>query len=399
MAKILCGISGIEFTCEHLPIYLSSREYAHPVFFMPQKKLLGLYQKYRHAELGSTDAWLLFLAYLNSTDLVEWRVPAKRSAQSDSIVANNFEQLVNLIERINRVRNPRVQFAKLCVTPDTCTLDNIKYWLASWEATFDSYLRGNKQEQLKQDLAALESTLEYLVKDANRNEVQFASRLAEWADKAGGFPRFPVQLAKTVTPCNEYWKQIIRKCTNQESIFAIPAKDLAELIEHCEENIEAGSIYAHHLFKILKEGRNKQQSFLGLGDFSFTILTGKESVEEANKLAIINNAPDEEPNRLQYPSQFQYLKAKLAWDMKVRNAANTTNQKVTASTVSVASTVPVQNNLSESDQEYIRTEILGQMGTDDTEDTEDNEELEDTEVDIEDETSESVALDTFGGEE
>ena len=258
MAKILCGISGIEFSCDHLPIYLSSREYAHPVFFLPQKKLLGLYQKYRHGELGEIDSYLLFLAYLNSTDLVEFRVPAQYHAGTPSILANNFEFLVHTVEKMNRVKNPSTQFARISVSPDTKTLTNCGYWISSWEDTYDDFVNGYASQRNKQELAEIEERLDYLCKDANRSEVLFAARLATWADKAGNFPRNPVQVGAAVIPRNEYWKQIIRKCVSAESMLSINLKDLSELTEHCQENIDAGSIYAFNLFKILREGKDRQ---------------------------------------------------------------------------------------------------------------------------------------------
>lgn len=316
MAKILCAISGVEFSCEYLPIALHSREYAHPIFALPQKKLLGLYQKYRHAELDSTSAYLVFLAYLHSTDLIDWRVPAKRTPATESLIANHFDSLVSVIEKMNRIKNPSLQFSQIAITSDTCTLSSVEYWIAAWEETYDEFTSSASTARQRKEIAELESRLEYLCKDANRNEVHFASRLAEWADKAGCFPRFLTSYQGKQVPCNEYWKLIIRKCTNQESIFQINASDLQELIEHCEENIDAGSIYGYNLFKILREGKEKQASFLGLGDFTFSLVPQDTSVESANKLSIISNAPDSEPQRIQYPSTFQYLKAKLAWDMK-----------------------------------------------------------------------------------
>ena len=358
MAKILCGISGIEFSCDHLPIYLDSREYAHPIFFMPQKKLLGLYQKYRHGELGEIDSYLLFLAYFNSTDLIEWRVPAKYHAGTQSIIANTFDSLVSAVEKINRVKNPSVHFSHISVSPDTSNFTNCAYWIASWESTYESFVSGYASQRLKQELCDIEEKLAYLCKDANRDEVLFAARLATWADKAGTFPRFPIQVGASVMPCNEYWKQIIRKCTNAESIFNIPSKDVQELLEHCEEYIDAGSIYAHHLFKILKEGMKKQQGFLGLGDFTFSIISEDTSAEQANRIAIIQNAPTEAPRRIDYPSQFAYLKAKLAFEMAQNSAAQIVQE------------------------EYRKQEA--QEETEEIEETEEAQEIEEIEEDLQD---------------
>jgi len=315
MAKILCGISGIEFTCEHLPIYLDSREYAHPVFFLPQKKLLGLFQKYRHAELGPIDSYLVFLAYLNSTDLVEFRVPAQRTPGTESIVANNFEHLVDVCCKINTIKNPSIKFAHIAVSPENKTLDNVNYWLLNWEDTYCNFKSGYAAQKARQELVDIEEKLDSLAADANKSEVQFASRLAEWADKAGSFPRFPVTINSHSIPCNEYWKQIIRKCVNSDSIFGVNARDLQELTDHCYDNIEVGSTYAHWLFATLKEGATRHDNFLGIANFTFSIVSNTDSIEQANRTVIIENAPTSEPKRIAYPSQFAYIKAKLAWEM------------------------------------------------------------------------------------
>lgn len=331
MAKVLCGISGIEFQVEHLSISLSSREYAHPVFFLPQKKLLGLYSKYQQGELNSIDSYLVFLAYLNSTDLVEWRVPASRNALTDSIVAQNFENLISVIEKMNRIPHYLDHMFKVAVTPDTKSLGNIEVWIAGWEQTYDDFTSGYAAEKKKQELAEIESRLQSLLYSSEvgaTSSAQFAAKLAVWADKAGSFPRFPVSISNSTSiPCNEYWKQIIRKCTSSESIFSIPSADLEELISHCEEYIEAGNTFAHHLFRVLREGKERQGNFLGLGDFSFSIVAQDTSVETANKLSIIQNAPSSEPVRISYPSQFAYIKAKLAWDMS-KDATNASTSVV-----------------------------------------------------------------------
>lgn len=328
MAKILCGISGIEFNCDHLPIYLSSREYAHPIFFMPQRKLLGLYQKFRHEELNDIDAYLLFLAYLNSTDLIEWRVPAKRTALTASIVAQNFESLVCTVEKINTIANSSAEFSHIAISPDTCDLSNVQYWILGWESTYESFRSGYKAERAKQDLAELEARLEYISRDANRNEVQYATRLASWADKAGNFPRYPISRNGKVIPCNLHWQMVIRKCTSAESIFTISSEDLIDVKEWCETNIDAGSTYSHDLLKFLREGIQKQNDFLGMGDFQFSIVSADTSVEQANRQAIVQNAPVCEPRRIDYPSEFQFLKAKLAWGLAQQHPQLASEQEV-----------------------------------------------------------------------
>lgn len=316
MATVLCGISGIEFKVDHLSIHLQSREYAHPVFFLPAKKLPALYSKYQQGEMNSIDSYLTFLAFLNSTNLIEWRVPAARTNLTDSIIANNFESLVFITEKMLVIPSYENVFSKIAITPDTKNLANVDMWIANWELILNDYLSGYVEERKRKEISEIESKLEKLFYSSERSETLLSAKLADWADKAGSFPRFPVSIGSNlVIPCNEYWKQIIRKCQKSESIISIPSADLDELLSHCEENIEAGTIWGHELFEILRKGKANQSNFLGLGDFTFSIIPSDTSVETANKIAIIQNAPEAEPQRVNYPSQFAYIKAKLAYDM------------------------------------------------------------------------------------
>jgi len=108
--QILCAYSSITFTVEHFPGTLSSRESYHPVFDMPQKRLLSNLGKWSSGGLTPTDSYLMFLAVLRSTDLVDFRVPAIRTEKTDATIAQNMEALCRTVIRLNSVSNPAVCF-------------------------------------------------------------------------------------------------------------------------------------------------------------------------------------------------------------------------------------------------------------------------------------------------
>ena len=326
MAKILCGTSGVEFECSFLSLSLHSREYSHPVFYLPHKKLLGLYSKYVQGEMGETESYLLFLAYLKSTGLIEFRVPAQRTALTSSIIAANFHDLILVSEKIRTTPHPESIFSQFVISPDTKSLDNIPYIIASWEQAFEDFKDGYRASKKRESIAELEEKLDRILFSPSKSETIFAAKLAEWAAKAGDFPQFSCSTPFGLLSLDSYWKLIIRKCVNQESIFSVPEKDLAELLSHCEDNIEAGSTYSHHLFSLLRKGVHSQTSFLGLGTstYNFTILPEESSVETANKAAIVANAPLTPPARIDYPNNFAYIKAKLAFDMAASTSQNQT---------------------------------------------------------------------------
>lgn len=325
MAKILCSYSGIEFTCEHFPITLYARESYHPIFNVPQKKLLSYIGKWAGSELTPTDSYLLFLSLLNSTELVDFRVPATCNPFTPSIIAQNMEYLVKTVIKLNTVYHPAVVFPRFAITPETKFLSNVHHWIEAWDDAYKDFQDGYTSAHESAKLIQREHALERLIKNPYKTNAQIAPQLADWAVAAGSFPTSIV-----TSPFNgssislaDYWKEIIILAAKEERLYGIPRADLEELIEHCEENIPIGSgIFSHTLFKLLRTAVEKQKNFLGLGDYdiksTFQILDDPTDTEAANMSALIQSAPESEPRLEQYPSKFKFLQAKMRWDMAVK---------------------------------------------------------------------------------
>lgn len=325
--QILCAYSSITFTCEHFPGTLSSRESYHPVFDMPQKRLLSNLGKWSSGGLTPTDSYLLFLAVLRSTDLVDFRVPAIRTPQTDAIIAQNMEHLCRTVIKLNSVSNPAVTFPHYVISPDTRTLENVRYWIENWQDSYEAFVAGRIRDIEGREewrrLATREAALQRLIKNSHRPIASYASQVAEWAALAGNFPSrgtIPSPFSGMQISLTDYWKELIVLCANENRLFGIPRKDLQELLDHCEEHIPVGSIYSNALFKIIRHALDRQQSFLGLGDLDITrstyeILTSTDNVEDANLRASIQAAPLEEPRQEQYATKFEFLRAKLRYQM------------------------------------------------------------------------------------
>lgn len=325
--QILCAYSSISFTCEHFPGTLSSRESYHPVFDMPQKRLLSNLGKWASSGLTPTDSYLLFLAILRSTDLVNFRVPAIRTEHTDAVIAQNMEALCRTVIKLNSVANPAVCFPHYVISPDTRTLDNVRYWIENWQDSYEGFVAGrikdieDREEWRKLNLR--EAALQRLIKNPHRPIASYAGQIADWASIAGTFPATgTVQspFSSQQITISDYWKNLIELCASETKLFSIPRDDLQELLEHCEEHIPAGSIYSNALFKIIRHAMDRQKSFLGLGDLDITrstyeILTSTDNVEEANMRASIQAAPVEEPRIEQYATKFEFMRAKLRFQM------------------------------------------------------------------------------------
>ena len=326
MAKILCAKSGIQFNVDHFPISFTQNECHHPIFNASLKRLWKYYPKWQTGELDEIDSYLLFLSLLNATDLVEFRCAALRHQNTTNIIQQNMELLYSTIGHIAAIRNPRFILPRFVISPETKKLDNVKHWIALWQDTYLDFCNGLKNQDLKTKLQKREAALERLIKNPAIKPERYSHLLAQWACDAGQFPTFPLSIKGSNISIAEYWKDIIQKCYNSTEIIQIEKKDLIELLEHCEENIELGSIFSYQLFTTLREGLETIDGFFGIGNTTFSILSGDDDVGQSNLQLLINDAPVSEPRRMDYPSEFAYLKAKMKYSLAISSTNTNTNQ-------------------------------------------------------------------------
>lgn len=328
MAKVLCAISGIEFRTDFMQVYLTSREAHHPIFDIPTSKLLDITPRWLDGDMNPVENYLLYLALFNSTGLMDFRVPATMSKDTASIVAQNMEPLVKMVDRIYHTGPSRVKevlhLPHFVISPDTKDLGSSPDWIKIWEEAFKNYDDGYRTASALERLERKESILEKWIKDQTKDISQYANRIADWAYDAGAFDKHAdyIVLNEFDKPerMADYWKRIIIACAKTESIWNIPEVDLRDLIEHCEEYIYHGTIYAHTLMSLLRAGAERKKNFLDLGDIdigsngtTFRILDANASIEDANKLALIDSAPVKEPVEKDYPNKLAFIRAKLNW--------------------------------------------------------------------------------------
>lgn len=351
MARVLCAISGIDYKTDHFPLYLTEREQAHPIFSLSSSRLLSYADKWADGEsLTRIDNYLLYLALFNVTGLVEFRVPAIQTGNTQSIIAQNMPALFDIVECIQTVGTERIQttlnLPKFAITPDTRDLTNTHYWLEIWKTNWDDYLTGYRTMTSWEKQSRSEAILERFIKDKNKDISTYAQQLANWAALAGNFDGFADFVILDHNRENirlaDYWKRIIVACARDDAIYAIDDADLNELIEHCEEHIAFDGIFTHTLMTLLREGAARKSSLVDLGDFNigsngitFRILDADASIEDANKLAIIDSAPKSEPVASQYPNKLSFLKAKMAWQMKLDHSKIAEDKKEVDSVIKI----------------------------------------------------------------
>ena len=300
MAKLLCPISGIRYSCEHLPLHTT---YIHPIFSVPYKRLLPLYQKDIAGHLTPTDNYLLFLAYLNTIDALEWRTACSlvpTAADTQALVYNNMAQLLAVLEKTVAITIPSFKQPGFIIDAATADLANIHVYIEAWQKNIYNLETGYKQERINRKLKEVEDKLQYLIM-AGEDQLS-ANKLAVWADLAGTFPS--VQ--------REQFQKIIRSCYNQDKMFALKLSSIEEVKDFCLENIMPGSIYLHKLVETLNNGIELNKSYLGYTILDTTAIGSQESEEIA---ILVAKAPEKKPEPEDYTSRIEYIKAKLRYQV------------------------------------------------------------------------------------
>ena len=311
MAIVTCAISGIKFQVSYFSTndsntYIPHTEgYYHPIFAAPHKTLYSLYSKHTKNMLTTTESYLLYLAFLHSSDKVIWDSPASCDPKSNitiKIIENSFSQLLNAIEQTATIINPRFKQPKFRVTRDNSDLRNLPLWIEAWLDNISDFKEGIATELEYKKLIKVENRLTKLILSGESPE-KYASVVSDWAAKAADFPNHS----------KEKYKHIINSCFSTNKMFNTPLAELREVKEFCESNIEAGSIHFHTLMKVLNEGIYRHTNYLGGSSLAlgYTLLDlntseGRQIKEAELKTAaelakIVEKAPETPPNELDYP--------------------------------------------------------------------------------------------------
>jgi len=256
MANIRCAISGIRFTCSFLDDISipHTQGYYHPVFAVSYTNLHHLYTRHCRGELNTRDSYLLFMAFIHSSEKVVWNTPATIDPTSDktrALIENNIHQLITVLEKTALIRHPSFSQPMFSLNLQNSNLYEIPNWIKAWEQNIERFNQGAIADRYRDDLQKVENNLSKLILSGEKPE-NFSHIVANWASLAGCFPQ----------EHNELWKRTIRSCFNSERMFKTPLVLIKEIKEFCESNIEVGSIHFHTLVHILKEGINRSYSTL-----------------------------------------------------------------------------------------------------------------------------------------
>jgi len=319
--RISCKFSGIEFTVSAFSTNGKAIEGIHPAFYCKQSFLLSRTGDWAAARLDVQERKILFLALLNSTDLVEFRTTA---FPADSTVQSNMESLIRFIGWQSAIHTPRLALPRFVISPETRELPNVQYWLEAWWSAKQEFEDGYMTSSQLTKLRNREAALEKLIKNATKTSEDYSGILASWALESTNAPQ----------SIREYWTSLFKLKGLQ--VYNASKVDLEELVEHMEEFLQHGSIYAFESLKHVKTllAKNKaglnyglgmsaeeleNTDFLALEKHPFSIV--EDSVETHNRQIQIDAAPNSEPSPLDYPNnRVAYLRAKARWNLSQRSS-------------------------------------------------------------------------------
>ena len=323
MAKVTCAISGLDFQVSAFSDLNISYKvgYFHPIFAAPYRDLEKLYYKHTRGRLTPTDSYLLFLAYLNSSDQVHWDYPLTLNPKDPAtrkLVENNFSQLVSVLQKTAVITYSSFDQPSFRVTYENSRLEEIQFWIEAWIENINSFSFNRATERDRSALLAVEKKLEILILSDLSPEA-YSKTIADWASRAAIFPESKEELYKTT----------IASCFNITKMFNTPLALLKEIKNYCECNIEAGSIHFHALIKVLQEGISRHVDYLGGSALTLgyellpSASISTQMLEADKKLKIIaETAPTELPLKEDYKSPIEYLKARLAFRVAANIAKN-----------------------------------------------------------------------------
>lgn len=307
---IYCRYSGIEFRTDDFKNFKVVGE--HPLMSVPTAELTSKAVQWLAGSMSEDETRVLFVALLKSTGLIEFRQAA---TPSHATCTKFMDILIRTVNWRLLVDDSKLQLPRFVVSPSTKYLENIAHYLTSWEDAKETWRNNyNRAMGAKYKLDKLEKQeegLARLIKSWTKRSEDYAWRLAKWALIAADVPR----------DLHEYWTELFKLKRND--IYTAHTASLEELVEHMEDHLPHGSIYAtavmDHLRNLLR--KNKLQDFgLGMEDTDEagnTVLNPfkivEDDIEQLNRNVIISQAPTVEPVRANYDSNVAYLKAKAAW--------------------------------------------------------------------------------------
>lgn len=337
--RITCTKSGIVFRVEGFTNNEANGE--HPIFSVPQRKLIEIAardwpEKFKEKPF---DERLLFLALLDSTKMIEWRMPARPSVAVVKKYLPHVLAFINWYNAFGATRERNLQrdelpFPHFVVDPSTYTMESLRYWLYSVDMTKESWEQRTKEQNRVIRIRMKEERLARYIK-SYKKPTYYLHTLFDWAADASSVHPDRIEEWKAIFTATRFTINLANHAVpeNWLAVYKLDELELHDMFDHFTHRLEHGSIYAKSamdqvkwLFWYKKKGME-----YGLGEFSeeeLDIISIEEhpyrmiadtELEATNKEATAALAPENEPKERNYSNKTAYLLARARWNVAKSN--------------------------------------------------------------------------------
>lgn len=323
-----CSISGLSFSDSIFESHFNrSFNISHPIYSLDFKSLVSLSNEIA-SDPHETSIYMIGLALLNKTRTT-FNVPVNPNASN--IIINNFQKILTYCIAVNNHPNPDI-FPCFIIDHSNSDLQSLDGYLHAIKSVFQDLEESAIVRRKSRQLAEIEAQVDTMIKRSlNFKPKSIAKIIGSWASMAANFPSKPFYRADgSVTSVDQYWKYLIESCFIEDHISLVASDvdldDLADLIDYCEQYIPHGSTHASILmsklrkaFKVLEEFRivpiknlSKPVMVPDVVDIESILLD-----TPAKKYEIKTEPKQDKPNRADFKSTVEYLKALTAYSKTV----------------------------------------------------------------------------------
>ena len=318
MSKEICSISGEELIVSPLLLGMDFRS-VHPIFKAKKSLILSRNTVFNYHKAHSwREKKLWFLAVLNCTDLVTWKVPAIPEPHTIEFAFETAFEIAGWVDYARHAIQGKLEFPQyICsIESGTQALENIPIFLSEIQKIKELFLKSWRDDDLKRELNENAQRVENEFRKGNLFGLAFTRELAKFALDAARCPKelYDQYLTILTTPLEDAW-MIGRDRRDgkhlTEEIYELFEEELP--VHHqsfLSVRLQAKKLMETALEAYQTNGKNIKPSSIQkdfIGEIEFEILPSSSN--------LILPLPAE-PQRKNFLQNWKYLAAKAEWELE-----------------------------------------------------------------------------------
>lgn len=316
MAKITCPISGEVLQKSELLLGFDLSD-VHPIFKAKKSLILtiDIMDKFQRA-VSWREKKLYYLAVLNTTELVEFKVPANPEPYTMEYTMMNLITLATWIDFARHGIKEKIIFPKYIVREDNADLHNIASFISVLFDLRKMFLAKDRDSDLKRTLNDESQKIEIEFRKAGIIGQAFTRPLAKWA----------LELTDTTEGVFKPWLDILQ--TPLKDAWCLDRKDILEIQEHLQAELPVNNDQAIAVLYQVKELLKAASAEIGdeeaedyeENEQGLLVKAGKQKFPNrpaGYELILTEEDIPPKPLRSNFTTLAGFLQAEAKWDILV----------------------------------------------------------------------------------